>query len=69
VDSLSLRNDARPLLAAAVDLPIETAIKSVLATAAPELPFLGEERGGAHGGRACWVLDPIDGTITMPSGA
>jgi myo-inositol-1(or 4)-monophosphatase len=49
-----------------VDLQIETAIKTVLATATPEIPFLGEEEGG--GGRTeqpRWVLDPIDGTINF----
>ena len=49
-----------------VDLQIETAIKTVLATGTPEIPFLGEEGGGAeHDGRPCWVLDPIDGTINF----
>ncbi len=49
-----------------VDLQIETAIKTVLATGAREIPFLGEERGGdEHDGRPCWVLDPIDGTINF----
>lgn len=49
-----------------VDLQIETAIKTALATAAPEIPFLGEEAGGAeNAGEAYWVLDPIDGTINF----
>jgi myo-inositol-1(or 4)-monophosphatase len=49
-----------------VDLQIETAMKSVLATAAPEIPFLGEEGGGDElDARPRWVLDPIDGTINF----
>jgi myo-inositol-1(or 4)-monophosphatase len=53
-----------------VDVHIESAIKSSLAEAAPEILFLGEEEGAtgsADGGaeRAWWVLDPIDGTINF----
>ena len=49
-----------------VDLQIESAIKTSLAKAAPQIPFLGEEQGG--GGdldRTQWVLDPIDGTVNF----
>jgi myo-inositol-1(or 4)-monophosphatase len=49
-----------------VDVQIEAAIKTALATAAHDIPFLGEEGGGGdRSGRACWVLDPIDGTINF----
>jgi myo-inositol-1(or 4)-monophosphatase len=49
-----------------VDLQIETAIKTALATATPDIPFLGEEEGGGEpAGRPRWVLDPIDGTINF----
>jgi myo-inositol-1(or 4)-monophosphatase len=48
-----------------VDLRIESEIKGVLADATPEIPFLGEEEGGAELGEARWVLDPIDGTINF----
>jgi len=52
-----------------VDLHIESAIKSSLATAAPTIPFLGEEEGGGTDpARARWVLDPIDGTINFARG-
>jgi myo-inositol-1(or 4)-monophosphatase len=49
-----------------VDLQIETAMKQALATTAPGIPFLGEERGGDRSAkRPRWVLDPIDGTINF----
>ena len=52
-----------------VDLHIELAIKSSLAEATPDIPFLGEEGGGEQdSARACWVLDPIDGTINFARG-
>jgi myo-inositol-1(or 4)-monophosphatase len=50
--------------ATGVDLRIESAIKSSLADATPEISFLGEEGGGPEAG-ARWVLDPIDGTINF----
>ena len=52
--------------ATGVDLQIEAAIKTALATATPDIPFLGEEEGGdEHAERPRWVLDPIDGTINF----
>lgn len=49
-----------------LDLQIETAIKTALGTATPDIPFLGEEEGGdEQAGRPRWVLDPIDGTINF----
>jgi myo-inositol-1(or 4)-monophosphatase len=49
-----------------VDVHIEAAIRESLAASTPEVPFLGEEEGGAAlAGRAVWVLDPIDGTINF----
>ena len=53
-----------------VDMQIETAIKTALGVATPDIPFLGEEEGGealADGPR--WVLDPIDGTINFAKGS
>jgi Archaeal fructose-1,6-bisphosphatase and related enzymes of inositol monophosphatase family len=56
--------------ATAVDLEIETTIKGVLAEAAPEIPFLGEEEGGARvEAPRLWVLDPIDGTVNFSKGS
>lgn len=51
--------------ATSVDLEIESSIKASLATAAPSIPFLGEEGGGEDTAEALWVLDPIDGTINF----
>ena len=49
-----------------VDMQIESSIRGSLATAAPGIPFLGEEEGGSQAdGQAIWVLDPIDGTINF----
>jgi myo-inositol-1(or 4)-monophosphatase len=48
-----------------VDRHIESEIRASLAEATPEIPFLGEEEGGASGVAAVWVLDPIDGTINF----
>ena len=52
--------------ATSVDLQIESAIKTSLAKATPDIPFLGEERGGDSSLRITeWVLDPIDGTVNF----
>jgi myo-inositol-1(or 4)-monophosphatase len=52
--------------ATSVDIEIEEAIKATLARATPEIPFLGEEEGGASlEAGTLWVLDPIDGTINF----
>ncbi|MGZ4187875.1 MAG: inositol monophosphatase family protein [Solirubrobacteraceae bacterium] len=49
-----------------VDLHIEAEVRASLAEATPEIPFLGEEEGGAlEREEARWVLDPIDGTINF----
>jgi myo-inositol-1(or 4)-monophosphatase len=48
-----------------IDLRIETAVRTALGVATPDIPFLGEEGGGAAGDGPHWVLDPIDGTINF----
>ncbi|MGZ4299227.1 MAG: inositol monophosphatase family protein, partial [Solirubrobacteraceae bacterium] len=48
-----------------VDLQIESAVRSSLAAAAPDVPVLGEEQGGDEMQEPQWVLDPIDGTINF----
>jgi myo-inositol-1(or 4)-monophosphatase len=48
-----------------VDVRIESEIRAYLASATPDIPLLGEEAGGSTGGRALWVLDPIDGTVNF----
>ena len=56
--------------ATGVDLQIEAAIRTSLETATPDIPFLGEESGGAEPSAAPrWVLDPIDGTINFAKGS
>jgi len=50
-----------------VDLASERAIKGFLAAEAPEVPFHGEELGGASSGLR-WVVDPVDGTTNFVHG-
>ena len=50
-----------------VDLASERAIADFLASAAPGIPFHGEEGGGAAGGLR-WVVDPLDGTTNFVHG-
>lgn len=57
-------------MASEVDFAIEQAIRAHLATATPEIGFLGEEEGrsGTNSGNLLWVLDPIDGTANFVHG-
>jgi myo-inositol-1(or 4)-monophosphatase len=56
--------------ATAVDVAIEEAVKAILAADMPEIPFLGEEEGGAAlDQEALWILDPIDGTVNFAHGS
>src|ERR1700757_503928 len=48
--------------ASRVDFQIEDAVRNALADRTPEIPFLGEERGGHLHAPLLWVLDPVDGT-------
>jgi myo-inositol-1(or 4)-monophosphatase len=50
-----------------VDLAAERAIGAYLASAAPGVPVLGEELGGAASGLR-WVVDPLDGTTNFVHG-
>ena len=43
------------------DRQSEDAIGETLARLTPDIPVLGEERGGAHGD-TFWAVDPLDGT-------
>jgi myo-inositol-1(or 4)-monophosphatase len=52
-----------------VDLEIEAQIKALLAEAAPDIPFLGEESGGSLNLGPMWVLDPVDGTTNFIKGS
>jgi myo-inositol-1(or 4)-monophosphatase len=53
-----------------VDVAVERAVRDHLATATPEVGFLGEEEGGQDDAGAgwLWVLDPIDGTSNYAHG-
>lgn len=56
--------------ATTVDVAIEQAVKEALREALPEIPFLGEEEGGASpSDGVLWVLDPIDGTVNFMRGS
>ena len=50
-----------------VDLASERAISSFLARETPELPVVGEERGGRAAERF-WLVDPLDGTTNFLHG-
>jgi myo-inositol-1(or 4)-monophosphatase len=56
--------------ATAVDVEIERLVRAHLRQEAPQIPFLGEEEGGAGlTSEAVWVLDPIDGTANYADGS
>jgi myo-inositol-1(or 4)-monophosphatase len=56
--------------ATALDVEAERIIRSRLQRLAPDIAFLGEERGGpAPAGEPIWVLDPIDGTVNFSRGS
>lgn len=46
------------------DTASERAIRQVLADAAPDIPFFGEEEGGDRG-PVGWLVDPVDGTANF----
>lgn len=50
-----------------VDRASERAIREVLGAAAPQIPVLGEEGGGAPAERF-WAVDPLDGTTNYLHG-
>jgi myo-inositol-1(or 4)-monophosphatase len=53
-----------------VDVEIEELVRKRLRADFPEIPFLGEEEGGADvTAEAVWVLDPIDGTANYADGS
>lgn len=56
--------------ATVVDVEIERLVRAHLGKEIPEVPFLGEEEGGAGlESAAVWVLDPIDGTANYADGS
>ena len=44
------------------DVSVEKYLKDELARAYPDIPFVGEETGGARNMSRFWLVDPIDGT-------
>ena len=50
-----------------VDLASERTIRAMLEAATPDIPVLGEERGGELANRS-WVVDPLDGTVNFIHG-
>jgi myo-inositol-1(or 4)-monophosphatase len=56
--------------ATVVDVEIEQMVRAHLRERTPDVPFLGEEKGGAGlESEAVWVLDPIDGTANYADGS
>lgn len=45
-----------------LDFSVERFLKKELALAYPDIPFVGEETGGARDADRFWLADPIDGT-------
>lgn len=73
----SLRSDPERLditekgpmdLVTAADHAVEALVRNRLAEADPAASVLGEEEGRTGAGRACWIVDPIDGTVNFARG-
>jgi len=50
------------------DTASEHAVRDVLAAAAPDLAFFGEETGGDREAEVGWFVDPLDGTANFVHG-
>lgn len=50
------------------DTASEHAVREVLAAAAPDLAFFGEETGGDREAEVGWFVDPLDGTANFVHG-
>lgn len=50
------------------DLQSEELIRKRLAELTPDIPVVGEERGGQAAGELTWYCDPIDGTVNFMRG-
>lgn len=61
------KSSARDLVSAA-DLASEACLLEGLRAAFPGDAFLAEESGAHAGGRDCWCLDPLDGTVNFVHG-
>ncbi len=65
--AVELKADGSPVTEA--DRAAERAIRAALAEGTPEIPILGEEYGGEQTATGrCWIVDPIDGTISFSRG-
>lgn len=63
-DPANVREKARGDWVSDVDTASERAVAAVLAEAAPDIPFFGEETGGERGPLG-WICDPLDGTANF----
>jgi myo-inositol-1(or 4)-monophosphatase len=50
------------------DVQSEELIRARLSELTPEIPIVGEERGGEASGELTWYCDPIDGTVNFMRG-
>ena len=64
--AVEIKGDGTPVTEA--DRAAERAIRAVLREATPEIGILGEEYGAEGSGGRCWIVDPIDGTISFSRG-
>jgi histidinol-phosphatase len=66
--SVETKQDGTPVTEA--DRAAERAIRAVLREGSPGVGIVGEEYGaeGSGGGGLCWIVDPIDGTISFSRG-
>lgn len=67
-EGLRLKGDRD--MATDADLAVERDIRQFLASATPDIGFLGEEEGrtGIEEGAPYWALDPVDGTANFAHG-
>ncbi|MDE3076134.1 MAG: histidinol phosphate phosphatase [Chloroflexota bacterium] len=61
--SVSAKPDQSPVTEA--DREAETAIRHIIQQSFPEHAVLGEEFGGQDATGHCWLVDPIDGTVSF----
>lgn len=69
--ALDLRVDTKPDLSpvSEADVAVEEMVRSRVASSGRGEEVFGEEAGGASGGGARWIVDPIDGTMSYVRGA
>jgi histidinol-phosphatase len=64
--AVETKSDGSPV--SVTDKRIERLLRELLAEHRPHDRILGEEEGDTGSGDRCWVLDPIDGTVSFVSG-